>query len=197
MRPTSPRAEGPSRDSSTFSSSRASPALRSGARAVSLGLLLCASCQYNPFLPDLRTPADFAREVAPRCRGFTEETAAPVLSPAIVDSVDPAYTHVQSGPGDREARLRGARIRLRPIPGFSREAIGRTLECHQSRVVLEALAPSSDDPYALAGHWLSIDVDAELDGFIVDVRAGSRDGIAIARDILERAKRLAARRDMP
>ena len=61
--------------------------------------LICGGCHF--FVPDTRTPADRAREVAPRCQGFTDESAATLLSPAAIDSVEPAYSYLQSGPGDR------------------------------------------------------------------------------------------------
>jgi hypothetical protein len=52
---------------------------------------------------------------------------------------------VQSGPGDREARLRGARIHVAPLPGLSRESIARALECHESRAVLGEVSVQSRD----------------------------------------------------
>jgi hypothetical protein len=158
-------------------------------------LVFVAGCQYNPLLPDMRTPADFARTVAPRCEGFTDEAAATLLSPTVIDSVEPAYAHVQSGSSQQEARLRGARLHVRPMPGFSRESIGRSLECHQSRVVLGTAAPMNDDPYALAGRWLSINVDSEGDGFVVQVAPTSRESVDVAREILARATRFATTRD--
>jgi hypothetical protein len=154
--------------------------------------LLLPACRYNPLLPDMRTPADFAKEVAPRCRGFSDETAGALLSPAVIDSVEPSFAHVQSGPNDREARLRGARIHVRPMPGFSRESIARSLECHQSRVVLGASAALPDDPYALTGRWLDIDVDSEGDGFVVRVEPDGTYDTNVARDVLDRARRFAA-----
>jgi hypothetical protein len=157
-----------------------------------LVLLLLPACRYNPLLPDLRTPADFAKEIAPRCRGFTDESAAPLFSPSAVDSVEPAYAHVQSGPSDREARLRGARIHVRPMPGLSRESIARSLECHESRVVLGTGVALADDPYTLAGRWLEINVDSEGDGFVVKVEPEASGGSSAPREILERAKRFAA-----
>jgi hypothetical protein len=147
-------------------------------------LLLLAGCHF--FVPDTRTPADRAREVSPRCQGFTEEAAAPLLSATAIDTVEPAYSYVQSGPGNRQARLRGALVHLRPIATSSRESIARSLECHQSRVVLGATTPSADEPYALAGQWLDIDVDSTRDGFVVQV--GS-DDVPTAREVLARAKR--------
>lgn len=147
-------------------------------------LLLLAGCHF--FVPDTRTPADRAREVSPHCQGFTEEAAGPLLSATAIDAVEPAYFHVQSGPGDRQARLRGALIHLRPVATSSRESIARSLECHQSRVVLGATPASVDEPYAFPGQWLDIDVDSTRDGFVVQV--GS-DDVSTARDVLARAKR--------
>jgi hypothetical protein len=151
-----------------------------------------AACAYNPLLPDVRTAADRAREVAPRCRGFSEEAAAPLLSPSAVESVEPSYSYVQSGPGDREARLRGARIHVRPLPGLSRESIQRGLECHESRVVLGQPPASASDPYQLAGHWLDIDVNSEGDGFVVKVEPTETD-VDLARDVLARARQFVPR----
>jgi hypothetical protein len=155
-------------------------------------LALLAACKYNPLIGDTRTPADFAHEVVPRCQGSSEQDVAPLLSPDSVDSVEPAMSYVQSGSGgDREARLRGARILLRPAPGMSRETLTRSLECHESRVVLGAVAPGADDPYSLPDRWLDIDVDSERDGFVVLVRI---DEFQDARRVLDRAKSFGARR---
>jgi len=155
-------------------------------------LVLLAGCHF--FVPDTRTPADRAGELTSRCQAFPEDAAASLLAPAAIDSVEPAYSHVQSGPSFYQARLRGARIHLRPIATMSRESIARSLECHQSRVVLGAARGSADDPYAMADHWLDIDVDSDKDGFVVQI--GS-DDMPTARDVLERAKRFAAPRTAP
>jgi hypothetical protein len=153
-------------------------------------------CSGIPGLvPDTRTAADHAREVEPKCKGFGEEEAAtPLLSASIVDSVEPAYSHVQSGPVDREARLRGASLHVKPLPGFSRESLTRNLECHEARVMLGRVTALADDPYVLAGNWLDIDVDSDGDGFVVQVRA---DSIEVARQILDRAQRFAGVRPHP
>jgi hypothetical protein len=150
-------------------------------------LLLAPGCSF--FFPDMRSPADRARELTQRCRDFTEEAAAPLLSPVAIDSVEPAYAHVQSGPSFYQARMRGARIHMRPIATQSRESIARSLECHQSRVVLGTIQGAVDDPYALSGRWLDQDVDSAKDGFIVQI--GS-DDMSTAREVLDRAKRYAA-----
>jgi hypothetical protein len=149
-----------------------------------LSVLLVAGCSF--LVP--RSPAEHAREIAPRCRGFTEEAAGQLLSPSLVDFVEPAYT--ESGPGDRAERLRGVRIHLRPIASLSRESIARSLECHESRAVLGVVpSPIVDDPYAIAGRWLDIDVDSDKDGFVVQM--GS-DDLPTAREALARAKRFSA-----
>jgi hypothetical protein len=155
-------------------------------------LLLLPACHF--FVPDTRTPADRAAELTKRCEAFTEEAAAPLLTPAAIDSVEPAYAHVQSGPSFYQARLRGARIHLRPIAAMSRETIARSLECHESRVVLGTTQGVVDDPYGLPGRWLDIDVDSDRDGFVVQV--GS-DDVPTAHDVLERAKRFAGPHGAP
>ncbi len=155
-------------------------------------LLLVPACHF--FVPDTRTPADRAAELTQRCQAFTEQAAAPLLAPSAIDSVEPAYSHVQSGPSFYQARLRGARIHLRPIAAMSRESIARSLECHESRVVLGTTPAAVDDPYGLAGRWLDIDVDSDKDGFVVQV--GS-DDVATAHDLLERAKRFVSPHGAP
>jgi hypothetical protein len=156
-------------------------------RTLSRFLLLLALLPGCRFLVG-RSPAQQARDIAPRCRGFTEEAATQLLSPSLVDSVEPAYT--QSGPGDREERLRGVRIHLQPVSALSRESIARSLECHQSRVVLGMTPAAADDPYALTGRWLDIDVDSDKDGFVVQMASND---IATAREALARAKRFSER----
>lgn len=145
------------------------------------------ACSGVPFLvPDTRTATDRARELEPRCKDFTEDRVQAMLSPAAIDSVEPAYSYVQSGASSREARLRGARIHVKPLTGFSRESLARGLECHESRVVLGRASASPDDPYVLPDHWLDVDVDSEGDGFVVLVRIQEMD---LARQVMARARR--------
>jgi hypothetical protein len=151
------------------------------------GWLVCGlvGCHVPGLVPDARTPADHALAIEPRCQGFTEERVAPLLSVTAIDSVEPAYSYVQSG-AERQARLRGARITVKPLTGLSREALARIIECHEARVTLGRVAAGVDDPYVLADDWLDIDVDSEGDGFVVLVRA---DGMYAARRVLEKARR--------
>ncbi len=108
-----------------------------------------------------------------------------LVGPSLVDTVEPAYAYVSSGPADREARLRGARLHLRPAPGLSRESIQRSLECHQAHVVLGASPRVDADPYVLPGVWLDIGADSEDDGFVVTVQTSSFDD---AKSVLQRAR---------
>jgi hypothetical protein len=133
----------------------------------------------------MRTPADRARELEAKCRSTPGETT-PALLASAVDSVEPAYSHVSSGPGDREARLRGARLHVRPLPGLSRESLQRDLECHQMRVTLGSAPPLANDPYVLPDRWIDIDVDSEGDGFVAQVRTDKFDD---AKEVLARARR--------
>jgi hypothetical protein len=164
------------------------------ARSLGCGWLLCnvAGCHIPGLIPDTSTPADHAREIEPRCEGFAEERIAPLLSASTFDAVEPAYSYVKSGPDDHEARLRGARLKVKPLPAFSsKEALARVVECHEARVTLGRVAAPADDPYVLPGYWLDVDVDSEGDGFVVLVRA---DGIHAAQQVLERARRFVSHR---
>lgn len=144
-------------------------------------------CGGVPFLlPDARTPVDRAGEMEPKCRGLSETDVAPLLSTQAVEAVEPSIARVKSGPMDREARMRGALLHVRPLPGVSREGLTRGLECHQVRVVLGQVPPTTDDPYVLPGRWLDIDTDSVGDGFVVRVET---DEPADAREVLARARR--------
>jgi hypothetical protein len=153
--------------------------------------LFLASCAIFSPIPDTRTPGDRAREVEPRCKDYAEASNASVLSPAVIDSVEPAYSFVPGGPNAREAHLRGARVHMRPLPGVTREALTRTLECHQTRVTLGASQALPNDPWVAPGAWLDIDVDSDKDGFVAEALT---DDLDVAKQVLERARRFAAAR---
>jgi hypothetical protein len=154
---------------------------------MALGLVCVAGCRMFSPLPDMRTSADHAREVEPRCKDTSLPRAIPTASD--IDSVQPAYSYVHSGPMDPDARLRGARIHVKPMAGFAKESLGRAIECHQVRVTLGMEPQVTDDPYALPDRWLETDVDSDRDGFVVLVRV---DEFEDAREVLARARRFAA-----
>ena len=69
-------------------------------------LAVCGSgCFLSP-LPDVRTPADHARDVLLTCRDFPEEAIAPYLSREAVESVEPAKSTLPS-PSGHDTRVRG------------------------------------------------------------------------------------------
>jgi hypothetical protein len=160
-------------------------------RVLSVAVPLCLPACFlsRVLLPDTRTPVDHAREVAPRCASFSEDVIRSLLARSAVESVEPAYAYISSGSAEREARLRGARIHLRPGPAMSRESLQRSLECHQARVVLGAASARAEDPYVLPGVWLDIDAGSEGDGFVVAVQTNA---LPDARGVLARARRFAA-----
>jgi hypothetical protein len=157
-------------------------------RLSSLVLGFVVGCNgWFPLLPDMRTPADHARGMAEKCVHESESQAADALSPALVESVEPAYSTVPSG-NDRVIRLRGARLHLRPALNVSAEALQRTLECHQARVALGNDPTIARDPYVLDGAWLDIDVHSGGDGLVALVLADRFDD---ARAVLDRARSFA------
>jgi hypothetical protein len=154
-----------------------------GALAALVASAALPACFLSP-IPDLKTPADRAHKLDDKCRGYSDVSATALLPTGAVDSVEPSISHVQSGSMDPEARLRGARIHVRPLPGMSKESLTRLLECHEAAVVLGTTPATDLDPYTLANRWLDIDVVSEGDGFAVSVE---NNDIATARRVLERA----------
>lgn len=150
--------------------------------------ILLAGCHFGSFW-DFRSPIDHARDNASRCAGYTVEKDAALFAPASVEKVEPAITHVASGPIQDEARLRGALIHLGPSPSLTRELIQRAVECHEVHVLLGTESELPYDPYTLSGTWLDIDAESEGDGFTVAIRS---DQFPIAKQVLERARRFVA-----
>jgi hypothetical protein len=155
------------------------------------GAALALACGTVWPFNDTRSPAEHARDLEPRCNGLTEESSEPFLARSSVDSVEPAYSFVKSGPNDREARLRGARVHVKPLPGLTRESLALRLECHQARATLGAVQAGADDPYVLPGRWLDIGVESTGDGFVALVQIDEFDD---AKQVLERARRFSGAR---
>ncbi len=163
---------------------------RKGMRWILALFTFAWGCAILSPLPDMRTPNDRARELAPKCSAQSDSGSLFATSPALVESVEPAYSFVASGPVDRQARLRGARLHLRPTTGLSRESLQRSLECHEGNVLLGRASELVDDPFVLPDVWLDILAESEGDGYVVTVRTESLDD---ARRVLDRARRFAAR----
>jgi hypothetical protein len=148
-----------------------------------LGLAAVASggCFLSP-IPDTRTPADFARDVEPKCKDVSDLSL-------VIDSVKPEYFYITTGTIYRQPRLHGAQIHYRPAPGLTKEILQRSLECHEAIVTLGRAQPLPDDPYFLPDAWLDINADSEGDGFVVRIVVDSFD---YAKEVLARARRTAA-----
>ena len=159
-------------------------------RILPLMILPLLSCALSP-VPDTRTPSDFAHAMDSKCRDFTESQVAPLLASSSIDSVDAAYVYVMGGPNGRSARLRGARLHLRPSTGATHESLTRVLECHQANVVLGRSALGDYDPWVLPGRWLDVEVASEGDSFVALVTTDDFDD---AQKVLARAKRFAESR---
>jgi hypothetical protein len=142
-------------------------------------------CALSP-IPDTRTPNDYARNLEAKCRDESDDQNRQSLSPESIESVDAAYVYVMGGPNGRSARLRGARIQLKPLAGASGETLTRVLECHEANVVLGRATSPADDPYVLDGRWLDIEVKSEKDSFVALV---TTDDFNDAQEVLTRAKR--------
>lgn len=168
---------------------RASTRAKTARIAVGGFAALLVSC--GVLIPESRTPADRARELEPKCGGFADASAAPFVSADAIEGVAPGYSYVRSGSESRAARMRGARIRLRPVPNATKESIARALACHQAGVTLGMVPVLVDDPYVAKDRWLDFDVTSEGDGFAVFIQT---DDLDTARALLERAKRFAATR---
>jgi hypothetical protein len=143
---------------------------------------------WFPLWPDPRTPADRARELVPKCGGQVADQTAKALSPQSVEGVEPAYSTVPSG-NDRAIRLRGAKLHIRPDVNLSAALLQRTLRCHEASVTLGTAPSLNDDPYAVPGAWLDIQVDSSDDGMVASVLV---DEFEDAKQVLNRARTFAA-----
>ncbi len=153
--------------------------------AVVAAVFMQAGC-YG-FLP---APAHVDREkeaaVQERKRCTPPPADARLFTPEVVESVEPYILHVNSGNG-REARMHGAELRLRPLPGMTPELVAHDLECHSAELVL-GRAPGTarpDDPYFLPDGWVKISVRSDDAGFVV---ALDGEDIEQAKEILARAR---------
>jgi hypothetical protein len=85
-------------------------------------------------------------------------------------------------------RLRGARVRLRPLPGATPEWVTRELECYNARRTLGEENGPEDDPYYLPGVALTFVVEAGGDSLVVRVETSE---VKDAEKVLARARRAA------
>lgn len=107
-----------------------------------------------------------------------------ILSPAIIQSVEPSYGPIYTKSG-RQQSLIGAQLRMLALPELTPQWINRTLRCHAARQILGREPTVPNDPYWLSNARVEIRVIAEEVSFLVLLHA---DGIDNARALLERAR---------
>jgi hypothetical protein len=161
-------------------------------RVLFLALVVPGSA-CSLFLPARKDPASEAREkeaaVCPPDRA--PEYPENLFDARSIVRVEEIYSSVRTGRSGSEARLQGAKLRLRPIAGMTTNALEALLLCHQARRLLgrsgEVELPS--DPYWLPESWLDITVESEGGNFVVSVRGPDT---KTANEILSRAMAFAA-----
>jgi hypothetical protein len=142
----------------------------------------CAAGAAEP----ARSAADHAAFMEQsRCAADDDDKAlGPVLGATAVASMQPLYANAGGGKSGPESVLRGVRLKVTALPGFTPEWLDRALECHSARATLGRLPAAADDPFYLPGSTVDIDVNSARDGFDVDVTAFSSEDV---RQLLARA----------
>ena len=79
-------------------------------------------------------------------------------------------------------RIAGVKIVIRPPAGVSTERLTEILQCHSARTLLGQVDASQwpDDPFWLAGTWISIEVQSEAENYAVTLEADNdRDNLTL------------------
>jgi hypothetical protein len=168
--------------------------VRRGALAIPLfaffALPLCACIGFTGFLPE-PARADRIREATElehkRCKSQAVDPR--VYSADDVESVAPLYTFVPTSGSNREARLRGAEVRLRPLPGLTPELLTYELSCRSAQLVLGRVQEGENEPYWLPDGWVKIGVSSDDGDFVVAIEG---EDLPESKEILARAQAFAA-----
>jgi len=154
-------------------------------------LVPCSACSL--FLPARKDPVSEAKETeAAVCpAGRAPEYPESLFDARSTVRVEEIYSSVRTGRSGNEARLQGAKLRLRPIAGMTTNDLEALLLCHQARRVLgrSGEIELTSDPYWLPQSWLNITVESESGNFLVSVRGPDN---KTANEILSRAMAFAA-----
>jgi hypothetical protein len=154
-----------------------------------LPLLLSFFCACYGFLPQpVRVDRVRAATEAEKKRCDSQQADPRIYGPGLVSSVSPLYYYVQTG-GGREARLHGAELRLRPLPGMTPELVTTVLSCRSARLVLGRVEGAANEPYWLPDGWVKIDTRSEDGSFVVTLDG---EDLPEAKEILARASAFAA-----
>jgi len=133
-----------------------------------------------------------ARQEQASCVG--QQVDSRLYGAGIVQSVAPLYEYAAGGPNDREARLWGAELQVRPLEGVTMEFLARTLMCRSAQLTLGRATPASNEPYFLPDGWLTLSVRSGAGTFVVSLASSDP---AHGREILERARAFVAAGSAP
>jgi hypothetical protein len=159
-------------------------------RFFALPLFAALSCACYGFLPH-PDHVDRVREAtAQEHKRCTSPSVDPrIFSPDDVEGVAPLYSYVQTSGSNREARLLGAEVRLRPLPGITTELLTYVLDCRSAELVLGRVQGADNEPYWLPDGWVKISVSSADGNFVVGLEG---EDTAESREILARAQAFAA-----
>jgi hypothetical protein len=129
-------------------------------------------------------------ENASLCFDEDARLADALLSRDNILEVKPAYASYSSH-GSAMARLAGAMIELRSVPGLESDRLQNVIECHRQAVARGANVDQSRDPYALADEQMRVAVEpAERGGMIIKLTSRN---MTDAHEVLARAEALIGR----
>lgn len=134
------------------------------------------------------------REERQFCGAEPMQIQTEIISPQVIQSVEPFYSIVSTGRTGEESRLQGARLLIRPLEGLGVERLESLLRCHAARENLsqgnrEAVM---DDPYLLPDALVDIQVESGRGNFVVYLRGHD---VQEAHLIFARACRFTATRN--
>jgi hypothetical protein len=148
--------------------------------------------RYRRMAADHRAASQVLRDAEARvCVGLSEEDRdrSPFMHREDIASVEPLYANVSSGKGPY-ARLEGAIVTFRAVPGMTAQWLQRVVDCHMARnAAMGHESPEMPD-CPLVPKDVSAQVTATSTGFAVAVRS---DDPAAANEVLRRARLLIAR----
>jgi hypothetical protein len=148
--------------------------------------------RYRKMAADHRAASQTLRDAeAQACVGLTEEDRdrSPFTHREDIASVDPLYANLSSGKGPN-ARLEGATVTFRAVPGMTAQWLQRVVDCHLARNAAMGHEAAEMPDCPLVPKNVSAQVTATSTGFAVSVRS---DDPATANEVLRRARLLTAR----
>jgi len=93
------------------------------------------------------------------------------------------YDHPRTRISSEKDRIAGVKIVIRPPAGVSTERLTEILQCHSAHTLLGQVDASQwpDDPFWLAGTWITIEVQSEAGNYAVTLEADNdRDNLTLA-----------------